>query len=158
MPTDISSNFVRNPLGIIALFIVMIYGIAGLVTTSTALLLDERLILVIFLFAFPFIVLLVFYLLVTRHSDKLYAPGDFKDEGNYMASRGHTRADLSKTEDPNAERIKKWLEADLANREKANAWLRSRGVNLSATAAAEGDDGALRNQMVAHFGIQENGS
>lgn len=77
MLENISPNFVRNPLGIIALFIVMIYAMAGLVTTSDALAPHERLILVIFLAAFPLIVLAVFYTLVTRHSEKLYAPGDF---------------------------------------------------------------------------------
>jgi CheY-like chemotaxis protein len=75
----------RNPLGIIALFIVLVYGFASLVTafagsfTST-----ERLPLIYFLIAFPVLVLVVFAWLVSRHSGKLFAPSDFKDEENYV--------------------------------------------------------------------------
>ena len=66
----------RNPLGIIALFIVLIYGIAGLVfgTASASLQPNERLPLVWFLVLFPCVVLVAFYLLVTRHHTKLCAP------------------------------------------------------------------------------------
>jgi hypothetical protein len=76
----------RNPLGIIALFIVLVYGIAGLVLASSSgdLQAIERLPLVGFLVVFPVIVLIVFYFLVTRHHTKLYAPKDFPDPEDFI--------------------------------------------------------------------------
>jgi hypothetical protein len=78
----------RNPLGIIALFIVLVYGIAGLVlgVSSRSLEPSERRPLVWFLVVFPVVVLTVFYRLVTKHHVKLYAPLDFPDaEGFFRA-------------------------------------------------------------------------
>lgn len=78
----------RNPLGIISLFIVLVYGIAGLVLgiSSQHLEPSERLPLIWFLVLFPVVVLGAFYLLVTRHHAKLYAPHDFPEaEGFFRA-------------------------------------------------------------------------
>lgn len=76
----------RNPLGIIALFIVLIYGLACLlmVFTQSSLPEAERLPIVYFLVVFPVLVLAVFAWLVSRHSRHLFAPGDFKNEENYV--------------------------------------------------------------------------
>ncbi|HCT75146.1 MAG TPA: response regulator [Micromonosporaceae bacterium] len=75
----------RNPLGIIALFIVMVYGLAALVTGfASSFSVPERAPLIYFLVLFPILVLGVFAWLVSRHSNKLFAPSDFKDEENYM--------------------------------------------------------------------------
>jgi CheY-like chemotaxis protein len=74
----------RNPLGIIALFIVLIYGLAALVTFSGSLTAAERLPLIWFLVLFPVLVLGAFSWLVSRHSGKLFAPGDFENEENYV--------------------------------------------------------------------------
>lgn len=74
----------RNPLGIIGLFLVLVYGVAGLVTTSTNLETIHKTIMIIFLVAFPVIVLIVFYKLVTNHHNKLYSPADFDNEENFM--------------------------------------------------------------------------
>jgi hypothetical protein len=80
-----ASALSKNPLGIIALFIVLVYGLASMVTVfAGSLALAERLPLVCFLVLFPVAVLAVFYLLVTRHTRVLYAPGDFKDETLYV--------------------------------------------------------------------------
>ena len=80
----------RNPLGIIALFQVLIYGIAGLITANVASDQAEILrILVWFLVLFPVLVLLAFTYLVAFHHQKLYAPSDFTDEGNFMRSFEH---------------------------------------------------------------------
>lgn len=79
-----ASKLARNPLGILALMIVLVYGIAGLVTGAQSLEPTERLILIIFLVAFPLVVLIALYLLVTRHHDKLYAPTDFANEDNFV--------------------------------------------------------------------------
>lgn len=75
----------RSPLGIIALFIVLVYGFACLVTTlAGAFTPAERLPLVYFLVTFPILVLGVFAWLVSRHSNQLFAPSDFKNQEHYV--------------------------------------------------------------------------
>jgi CheY-like chemotaxis protein len=82
---DTARSLARNPLGIIALFIVLVYGFAALVTAfASSFTTAERLPLIYFLVTFPVLVLLVFAWLVSRHSSKLFAPSDFKDEDNYV--------------------------------------------------------------------------
>jgi CheY-like chemotaxis protein len=82
---DMAQKLARNPLAIIALFIVLVYGFAALVTTfSGALATEERLPLIYFLVLFPVLVLGVFAWLVSRHSNKLFAPSDFRNEENYV--------------------------------------------------------------------------
>ena len=82
---EIAGKLARNPLGIIALFIVLIYGLATATTIYTGNLTpSERLPLTWFLVLFPVLVLLSFIHLVIHHSDKLYGPGDFRDEANFM--------------------------------------------------------------------------
>jgi CheY-like chemotaxis protein len=86
----------RNPLGIIALFIVLVYGFASLVTAfSGSLTTSERVPLIYFLVLFPILVLIVFGWLVSSHSEKLYSPGDYKDEENYLKMRLAIAASLS---------------------------------------------------------------
>lgn len=81
-----AKDFARNPLGIIALFISLIYGFAILLLGSSAekLTVAERWPLIIFIVVFPIIVLVTFYKLVTHHHGKLYAPGDFKDDKSFL--------------------------------------------------------------------------
>lgn len=82
-----AKGLTKNPLGIIALFISLIYGFACLVLSTgignmygSA----ERLPLIWFIIIFPVLILVGFiYLVVTNHQ-KLYAPSDYKDEGNFM--------------------------------------------------------------------------
>jgi len=76
----------RNPLGILALFILLVYGIAGLTVSVSSGNMQrcERLPLICFLVAFPLIVLFVFYHLVTKHHTKLYAPSDFADKDDFF--------------------------------------------------------------------------
>jgi hypothetical protein len=82
---DTAKGLAKNPLGIIALFIVLVYGFAALVTTfSGSLSLSERLPLIWFLVLFPVLVLVVFSWLVSRHGGKLYGPADYRDEENYI--------------------------------------------------------------------------
>ena len=82
---DTAKSLARNPLGIIALFIVMVYGFASLVTAfANSFTAAERLPLIYFLVIFPVLVLGVFSWLVSRHSGKLFAPSDFKNEDNYV--------------------------------------------------------------------------
>jgi hypothetical protein len=79
-------DLVKNPIGIIALFISMIYGFANLLLGATAksLTSEERFPLIIFIVLFPVVVLGIFYLLVSRHHGKLYAPGDYKDDKSFL--------------------------------------------------------------------------
>ena len=75
----------RSPLGIIALFIVFVYGFVSLVMiNSDAFASAERLLLIGFLISFPVLVLFVFAWMVSNHSDKLFGPGDFKNEEHFM--------------------------------------------------------------------------
>ena len=77
-----AKGFVRNPLGIVALFVSLIYGMACLVVTKglEVLTLNERLVLIAFIVAFPLILLVVFFILVVCFPGHLYGPSDFKDE------------------------------------------------------------------------------
>src|SRR5260370_10787133 len=82
---DTAKGLARNPLGIIALFIVLVYGFASLVTACAgSFTAAERLPLIYFLVLFPVLVLGAFVWLVSKHSGQLYAPADFKDEENYV--------------------------------------------------------------------------
>ena len=82
---SIAKGLARNPLGIIALFIVLVYGFAALVTTfNSSFTPAERLPLIYFLVIFPILGLGVFTWLVSAHSNKLFAPSDFKNEDNYV--------------------------------------------------------------------------
>lgn len=79
-------DLVKNPLGIVALFISLIYSIANFLLGATASTLtpDERKPLIIFIVLFPVLVLGVFYYLVSRHHGKLYAPGDYKEDKSFL--------------------------------------------------------------------------
>ena len=101
---SIAQRLARNPLGIIALFIVLVYGMAALVTTSSAIEQWHQLILIIFLVCFPILVLMVFYRLVTRHVEKLYGPTDYSNEVNFLEAIGRIRTEreLSKKAEESA--------------------------------------------------------
>jgi CheY-like chemotaxis protein len=91
-----AKSLARNPLGIIALFILLVYGFASLVTTfAGSLSAYERIPLIYFLITFPVLVLGVFAWLVSKHSGKLFAPSDFKDEENYVKMQMSAVASLT---------------------------------------------------------------
>ncbi len=84
---DTATKLSKNPLGIIALFIVLIYGFSALVLgKSDHLQPDERTLIIWFLVIFPFVVLAVFSWLVCKHHKKLYAPSDYSNEENFLNS------------------------------------------------------------------------
>lgn len=93
----IAKGLARNPLGIIALFIVLIYGFASLVVGfSDKLVAGERAPLIWFLVVFPCLVLSVFAWLVSRHHTKLYAPSDYREDESFIqASKESYRAAIS---------------------------------------------------------------
>ena len=82
---ETAKGLAHNPLGIIALFIVLVYGFASLVTAfAGSFSSGERLPLIYFLIGFPILVLVIFTWLVAKHSGKLFSPADFKNEDNYV--------------------------------------------------------------------------
>jgi len=105
---DTAKSLARNPLGIIALFIVLVYGFASLVTAlGGAFTSSEKIPLIYFLVTFPVLVLGVFAWLVSKHSGKLFAPSDFKNEDNYvkmqMAVVASLTAATAKSDTPTSE-------------------------------------------------------
>ncbi|OGU93071.1 MAG: hypothetical protein A2475_14210 [Ignavibacteria bacterium RIFOXYC2_FULL_35_21] len=79
----------KNPLGIIALFISMIYGFACLVlgvSLNNLNTLCERLPLIWFIIIFPLFMLGTFIFLVVKHHEKLYAPSEYRYERNFFGS------------------------------------------------------------------------
>jgi len=77
----------QGPLGIIALFIVLIHGFASLVLGLAATDIGEgnRSILVWFLVLFPVVVFFIFAWLVSCHHAKLYPPQAFREEGYFVS-------------------------------------------------------------------------
>lgn len=90
-----AQGFTRSPLGIIALFIVLVYGFASIVAIFGDALGDYGRLLVYFLVGFPVVVFLGFLWLVARHNTKLYAPTDFTNDEAFLRSQGRTIAALA---------------------------------------------------------------
>lgn len=83
-----AQGLTRNPLGIIALFISLIYGMASIVLVFSSVELDssQKWTLIIFLVVFPIIVLASFIFLVIKHHKKLYSPSDFRDDESFLGT------------------------------------------------------------------------
>jgi len=79
-----AQQLARNPLGVIALFIVLIYGFASSVVGLSGLQAGERAPIVWFLVVFPVLVLGVFSWLVSRHHTKLYSPSDYRQDSSFI--------------------------------------------------------------------------
>lgn len=87
----------RNPLGIIALFISLIYGMSALLLGVSVDSLEphNETILVVFIVVFPVVVLGVFSWLVAMHHKKLYGPRDYQtDQGFIEANNAKNPASL----------------------------------------------------------------
>lgn len=76
----------RNPLGIISLFIALVYAISGIVISfaKPEFYSNPYHPIIIFMVVFPVIVLVCFAHLVTRHHTKLYAPVDFENQEDFF--------------------------------------------------------------------------
>ena len=79
-----AQRLARNPLGMIGLFLVLVYGLAVVAISADTLTPTERLPLIYFLIVYPVLVLIAFLWLVHNHSNKLFGPSDFVDEANFM--------------------------------------------------------------------------
>jgi energy-coupling factor transporter transmembrane protein EcfT len=79
---ETAKSLARNPLGIIALFIVLVYAVASVVISLAKPEFYQNPFhpAVLFLAIFPLVVLIVFAYLVAKHHRNLYAPQDYKDE------------------------------------------------------------------------------
>src|SRR5574337_1739188 len=75
-----AARLAKNPLGIIALFLVVCYALATGTLAFAGLPAQARLVLVWFAVLFPPLVLAAFVYLVVAHPGNLYGPADFKDE------------------------------------------------------------------------------
>jgi energy-coupling factor transporter transmembrane protein EcfT len=78
---ETAKSLSRNPLGIIALFIVLVYAVASVVISFAKAEFYQNPFhpAVLFLAIFPLVVLSVFTYLVAQHHRNLYAPQDYKD-------------------------------------------------------------------------------
>jgi CheY-like chemotaxis protein len=92
---DSAKGFTKSPLGIIALFIVLVYGFATIAVTFGSNLKDYVAPLIYFLVLFPVVVFSGFLWLVSKHSDKIYGPSDFKNEDNFMKMKMSAVASLA---------------------------------------------------------------
>jgi hypothetical protein len=105
MNTDLPSfsksakDLSRNPLGIIALFIVLVYGFACLLFGFSAgdLVSVERQPIIWFVVLFPIAVLALFGWLVSCHHDKLYSPKDYRDDNSFLKTLKQKAIDTSKS-------------------------------------------------------------
>lgn len=84
--SESAKSFSRSPLGIIALFIVLVDAISALVLGIGAEHIQglDRSALVWFLVLFPCVVLGVFAWLVSQHHTKLYGPNDFANQEHFL--------------------------------------------------------------------------
>lgn len=87
-------GFTKSPLGIIALFIVLVYGFASLVVGFGKNLSGHIAPLIYFMVLFPVLVFAGFLWLVAKHHRKLYGPGDFRDEDNFLKAQIEAAASL----------------------------------------------------------------
>ena len=81
--------------GIIALFIVLVYGFATIAVSFGKNLSDHITPLIYFLVLFPVVVFIGFLWLVSKHHDKIYGPSDFKNEDNFLKMKMSTVASLT---------------------------------------------------------------
>lgn len=77
----------KTPLGIIALFVLLAEVIAAMVVgTSYGLSERNQTIIVIFITAFPVLVVGMFWHLVVNHNVKLYSPSEFPNHSDFLAA------------------------------------------------------------------------
>lgn len=102
----------RNPLGIIALFIVLVYGFACLLFGFSAKHLEttERIPLILFTAIFPVLVLILFGWLVAKHHDKLYGPQDYRSDEAFLKTRQQKIQDKSQKTEASEKDVKDLIE------------------------------------------------
>ncbi|MCE2030180.1 hypothetical protein [Sessilibacter corallicola] len=141
-----------NPLGIIALFIVLLYGIAGLVLSSSANFLtqEERIPLIWLLVIFPFLVLFVFAWLVSQHHTKLYAPKDFVNDEAFLRALTPTEKQVKQQKE-----IEKFEEEDSSSSSSINLTVAS-PINTRRHVGVLYEYGLAEDLAIAHLKSTEN--
>lgn len=77
----------KSPLGIIALFVLLVEAIAAMVVgTSSNLSESNQTILVIFITVFPVLIAGMFWHLLVHHNVKLYSPSEFPNHSDFLAA------------------------------------------------------------------------
>lgn len=96
--TAAAKGLSKSPLGIIALFLVLVYAVASLVVTFAKPDFFQHYAhpVVIFMAVFPLVVLFVFAYLVARHHTKLYAPFEYKNQEDFFRTL-HVPSSISTT-------------------------------------------------------------
>lgn len=108
-----AKGFTKSPLGIIALFIILVYGFATLAVSFGSNLKDQVTPLIYFLVCFPVIVFCGFLWLVAKHHDKIYGPSDFKNEENFLRLKMNAVASLVMATAKNQELNKDSAQSDI---------------------------------------------
>ena len=75
---------IRNPLSVIALFVLFVEIIASFTLINSSLTDGQRWCFVIFCIVFPFLLLLLFFFLVWYHPEHFYAPSDYSDDKSFL--------------------------------------------------------------------------
>lgn len=102
----VAKSLARNPLGIVALFIVLVYALATSFAAFAELQPLERFILVWFIVLFPVLVLGSFLWLVAKHPHSLYSPADFQREEHFVELQTFQRKTLEERVDAQVEAVK----------------------------------------------------
>ena len=91
-----ATSLSKNPLSIISLFLVLLYVCAVIYIgfSGSQLESNERFILLWFLALATALVLVIFAWLVSKQSDKLYAPTDFKDDSSFLQLQRKGKPDV----------------------------------------------------------------
>lgn len=125
----------KNPLGIIALFISLIYGFACIVLGVSLNNLSEnfeRLPLIWFIILFPVLILGGFIYLVINHHEKLYAPSDFRDDSAFIKAMGSK--DVEEKFDKEVESLKDVLKTDSSHSVEEESHLRDTEIEIGKVA------------------------
>lgn len=123
-----SLQMIKNPLGIFALFVTFVDGIAGLVISVNFSNLKggaERLPLIWFVVGFPILILITFVILVIKYNEKLYAPKDFDNQEGFLRANGKS---IKPNEEPKALRMPERI--PLKNNKKSWSMLAYSNSNL----------------------------
>lgn len=112
---EINSNFLKNPIGVIGFFLVLVEAIASLVVANSNLCAYQNTILVLFIVFFPCIVLYVFYKLVTDHHEKLYSPSDYRNDDNFLQTKYKYNSMTQKNEEVPVDAVVQDIDVDKIN-------------------------------------------
>lgn len=137
-----AQHFARNPLGIIALFISLIYGFASLLlgTSAEHLESNQRWLLLLFIVLFPCGILLAFYKLVTQHHGKLYSPGDYKADDSFLRTLSPRQREEKLQVD-----VQEALGVDATSKTSPSAPLSAKSIELTRSRIMAAEQYVVRN-------------